>query len=118
LRILGKTASYLTGHQIIDLSGELIVIGIRQAIETKRVKVSLAQFSRNLTLSEADDVPAAVGCAPGGAKPESPGEKLFAANVVAAMSNLTPNPLDPLAELPKVATAQVSLRAGRPTEVD
>jgi hypothetical protein len=63
------------------------VIGSRQPRVTKPARMSLAQFTRNLTTSESD---APSPCAGGEmADPESVGQKRFAANVMVAMSKPT-----------------------------
>jgi hypothetical protein len=69
------------------LSGDCIVMGSRQSSATKPKRMSLAQFSKNLMSGESQGQLDFVGSTTEGIGLESAGQKRFAADVVAAMSN-------------------------------
>ena len=77
--------------------------GSRHTIRRKPTGMSLAQFSRTLTLSEVHSGPDRAGGTREIIRPE--GVERFAANVVAAMSNPAPDTAEEVAEPPKAAVA-------------
>jgi len=62
-------------------------MGNRQPSATKPKRMSLAQFSKNLMSGESQGQPDCLGSSTEGVDLESVGQKRFAADVVAAMSN-------------------------------
>ena len=68
---------------------------------TKPKRMSLAQFSKNLMPGESQGQPDCVGSATEGVGLESVGQKRFAADVVAAMSNPGLKANEEVAELPE-----------------
>jgi hypothetical protein len=71
----------------------------RQANVTNPTRMSLAQFSKNLMSSESRGQPDCVAGTTEGVGLESVGQKRFAADVVAALSNPTRKANEEVAEL-------------------
>jgi len=76
------------------------VIGRRQASVTKPTRISLAQFSKSLMARKSQDRPAVVDSTECLGL-ESVGQKRFAADVVAALSNHAVKANEEIVELPK-----------------
>jgi hypothetical protein len=77
------------------------MLGNRQTSGTKPTRMSLAQFSKNLASGESHARPECASSATEGFRQESAGQKRFATDVVAAMSNPAPKSNEEVAELPE-----------------
>jgi hypothetical protein len=77
------------------------MLGNRQTSEAKLTRMSLAQFSKNLASGESHARPECASSATEGFRQESAGQKRFATDVVAAMSNPAPKSNEEVAELPE-----------------
>lgn len=80
--------------------------GSRHKSETRRAKITLAQFSRNLASLEPARPPAAALDAAPADELANIREKHFAAEVVAAMSKPAARAPEAAPELPKVGTVK------------
>jgi hypothetical protein len=88
------------------------MLGSRQTSVTKPTRMSLAQFSENLTSGNSQGRPDCASSTTEGVALESPGQKRFANDVVAAMSNPALQANDGAAEVPELLITRQTSEGG------